>query len=395
MSTVAYVSTDQGVPVFGAKGCSVHVQEGLRAFQALGSSPILFTTRLGGPPPADLARVPVVSLPRRAEQATAAREKTALAANDALPAVLSQHGPFNVLYERYALWSYGALEWAQAQGIPAVLEVNAPLLEEQAQHRELVDVEGARAASRRAFASADVLVAVSQQVADWLGGFEEAQGRIHVLPNGVDPRRFRPDRMPAWTSPEGAFVVGFVGTLKPWHGLPVLAEAFVRLNAQCPDALLLIVGDGPERAALEEQLCACGEAVHFAGAVSPDHVPHWLTSMHVAVAPYAEAEECYFSPLKLFEYMAAGLPVVASRAGQLANVIRDGATGLLVPPSDAGALADALAALHRDPVLRARLGTTARATVLGQHTWTHVFEQVLTITGAASSGFSMAVQVSR
>jgi glycosyltransferase involved in cell wall biosynthesis len=102
-----------------------------------------------------------------------------------------------------------------------------------------------------------------------------------------------------------------------------------------------------------------------------------LASMDVAVAPYPRRSSFYFSPLKVYEYMAASRPVVASRIGQLANLIEDGVNGLLCPAGDPVTLAAALARLRREPELRARLGRAARATVLKHHTWETVARRIL------------------
>ena len=165
------------------------------------------------------------------------------------------------------------------------------------------------------------------------------------------------------------------------NGTLVLADAFARVHAQDAGARLLIVGDGPERATLEATLLdrRIRDAVHFTGAVNPDEIPGWLASMHVAVAPYPALENFYFSPLKLFEYLAAGLPTIASRVGQVTEFLRDGETGLLVPPGDAKALASALLRLRADTALCARLGANGRATIERGHTWDAVVERLLTL----------------
>jgi len=144
------------------------------------------------------------------------------------------------------------------------------------------------------------------------------------------------------------------------------------------------VGEGPERQRLEENLCHRGlsEAAHLTGAVPPDEVPRLLSGMDAAVAPYPKLHRFYFSPLKVYEYMAAGLPVVASRLGQLEGLIRHGVNGLLCPPGDAEALADTLARLRADAGLRIRLGQTARATVLRQHTWEAAVRRILRLAEA-------------
>jgi glycosyltransferase involved in cell wall biosynthesis len=107
--------------------------------------------------------------------------------------------------------------------------------------------------------------------------------------------------------------------------------------------------------------------------------------MDAAVAPYPAQRGFYFSPLKVFEYMAAGLPVVASRVGQLAEVIEDGVTGLLCPPGDAVACAEALGRLRAEPALAARLGLAAREHVRRRHSWRAVAGQILRLAGALSS----------
>lgn len=380
---IAYVCADPGVPVFGSKGASIHVQEVVRVLQDRGARVELFATRMGGQAPPDLAGVPVRQLPPAGWGELAARERAALAANRDLRAALRRAGPYDLVYERYSLWSFAGMEYARTTGSPGLLEVNAPLLEEQARHRGLVDRAGAERVAIRAFEAATLLLAVSGDVAAYLESYPATWGRVQVVPNGVNPRRFRPGLAPAWPGNQDEFTVGFVGSLKPWHGLETLVEAFAALHAAEPNVRLLIVGDGPQRASLEADLAVRGllAATHFSGAVDPGQVPAWLASMDVAVAPYPDIPRFYFSPLKVFEYMAAGVPVVASRIGQLAQVIEDGVTGLLCPPGDPEALAAALGRLRAGPELRHRLGRAARATVLRHHTWDAVAGRILKMAG--------------
>jgi glycosyltransferase involved in cell wall biosynthesis len=213
-----------------------------------------------------------------------------------------------------------------------------------------------------------------------------ARGRVRIVPNGVDTERFRPGVEPALPAAPGVFTVGFVGSLKPWHGLSVLVEAFSRLHAEAPRTRLLLVGDGPERAAIEAEIRARGlaDAAGVTGAVDPEAVPRFLASMDVAVAPYLPEETFYFSPLKVYEYMAAGLPVVASGLGQLVDLAEDGRCAILCAPGDAGAFAEALAVLREDPNLRQRLSRAAREKVLRESTWEMVVERLLEVIQIAS-----------
>jgi glycosyltransferase involved in cell wall biosynthesis len=364
MKRIAYICADPGVPVFGCKGASVHVQEVIRAMHRLGATVELFAARIGGDVPNDLRHLRVHQLPTPPKGELAERERALLAANDAMTTALSGAGTFDLIYERYSLWSFAAMEFARSHGIRSVLEVNAPLIDEQAAHRGLSDREAAEAVAKRAFAAASAIGCVSEKVAEWVRTRCAAPAKVHVVPNAVNPHRFGP-KVTAHQPPSAdAFVVGFVGTLKPWHGLPVLADAFIQLHR-------LIVGVGAEREALSSSLAAHGltDAVHFTGAVTPEEIPGWLASMHVAVAPYPALDNFYFSPLKLFEYLAAGLPTVASRIGQVMELLREGETGLLVTPGDATSLCSTLARLRADASLRAQLGANGRAYVERHHTW--------------------------
>lgn len=390
MMRIAYVCTDPGVPAFGTKGASVHVQAVLRQLVERGHEVHLLTPRTGGEPPADLSTVTVHALPVVRTRDPATREHGLAHADAAvrpLLARLAAQAPLDLVYERYALWGRTATTWATDHGVPTVLEVNAPLLREQAAHRVLVDVAAATAVAREAFAAAGVVACVSEPVAAWAGELSQRPAAIHVVPNGVDTRRVRPG---ARTDDE-AFTVGFVGTLKPWHGVSTLLGAVALMAPDAPDVRLLLVGDGPQAGALGEQARAAGVAgrVEFTGAVDPSAVPLQLNRMDVAVAPYPDLADFYFSPLKVYEYFAAGLPVVASQVGPLPDLLegRDGPDrGVLVEPDDAGALAEALMALRADPVRRAALGANARAAAVENHDWSGVVSRVLDL--ALGSGVS-------
>jgi glycosyltransferase involved in cell wall biosynthesis len=117
--------------------------------------------------------------------------------------------------------------------------------------------------------------------------------------------------------------------------------------------------------------------VHLTGAVPPETIPYWLAQMDVAVAPYPQSQDFYFSPLKVYEYMAAGLPVIASKIGQLTEIIENGVNGILAPPGDATALATALEQLWRSPLLRKHLGNSAQEKILQEHTWDKVVDKIL------------------
>ena len=380
---IAYVSADPGVPVFGRKGCSVHVQEIIAAFLRLGARVELFAARVEGDPAPPLRSVRVHPLPSAGTAGVAARERACIRANRDLRDALARRGPFDLVYERYSLWSFAAMQHAHACAVPGLLEINAPLIEEQARHRALIHRRAAARVAVRAFAAASALVAVSDEVAAAIGAYNDGPTPVHVVPNGVDVERFRPDIVPGCRELQDTFTVGFVGTLKPWHGLTTLVDAFDRLARRRANVRLLVVGNGPGSRDLHEDLRRRNllDLSVITGAIDTAKMPPLLTSMSVAVAPYADASGFYFSPLKVFEYMAAGLPIVASRAGQLAAVIDEGITGLLCPAGDAGAFAAALDRLYEDAALRSRLGNAARAKAERQHSWDAVCARLLEIAG--------------
>jgi len=376
---IAYVCTDPGIPVWGSKGASIHVQEMLRAFVRRGADVTLLSPRLEGAPPHDLATVRTLALPLAGKGEAEARARSQLTLNAEVAAALTGLPKLDLIYERNALFAHAAMETARLLGIPSVLEVNAPLIQEQARHRTLALPERAEDSARRAFRAAIRVVAVTREVGRY--AIRMGAARIEVIPNAVDPARF-PLRAP----PGGPFTVGFLGTLKPWHDVATLIDALALLRAgPLPKARLLIVGDGPERPGLQTRLHALGlaDAADFTGALPPAEVPDALARMHAAVAPYAAEGPFYFSPLKLYEYMAAGLPVVASDVGDLAEVVAHDRTGLLAPPGDPARLAAALARLGGNLALRDRLGRAARDEVLAHHTWDRVAARILDLAGFA------------
>jgi glycosyltransferase involved in cell wall biosynthesis len=372
---IAYICADPGVPVFGTKGCSIHVQEIVRAFGRLGHKVTLFARRRGGDAPADLADIRCVDLAKPDASAGSARELQLIQLDADIAALLDAHGPFDLLYERYALWSSAAVKWAQRNNVPSVLEVNAPLVEEQATHRELAHRELAEMLSSETFHLANRIVAVSTGVARWLVREAVESAKIDVLANGVDAARFTPEYHPHNAEP----VIGFVGTLKPWHGLDILVDAAAQLKAQDLPFRLLLVGDGPERATVERALADRGltNRTELTGAVAPAEIPALLARMDIAVAPYPDLADFYFSPLKVMEYMAAGRAVVASRIGDIDGLIRHDETGLLCAAGDRDALAQALGGLIRSPQSRSRLGSAARHHALTELGWDSVARRIL------------------
>ena len=385
---IAYICCDPGIPVFGTKGASVHIQEVVRELRSIGHEVTLYAVRSGKHVPDDLTDLEL-RLEAVADVEPAEREQAQARAAERIVSRVIADGA-DLVYERYSLFSMALADITAATGVPGILEVNAPLIDEQRRHRSLVDASGAAQVLRRQVAAARATVCVSDPVADWvrrrtadLPDANDVASRVHTVPNGVSVRRIQPQ-------PEDPdrVVVTFVGTLKPWHGVAdlITAAALARQGWS-----LRIIGDGPEMDSLRAQAGRLGVDVDFRGAVAPQDVPAHVAGSAIGVAPYPDlggGEQQYFSPMKVLEYLAAGLAVVASDVGQIPQLLEDGSGrhGVLVAPSDPTALAAALDDLAACPDRRARMGRSGRLLAEERHSWRRTVDRILELAGLAQGG---------
>ena len=413
---IAYVSADFGIPVQGNKGSSVHVREMIKALVRQGHEVQVFTPNPGAGNfvPAPLYLVGRGDLPDRSAQpipwstnATYARllkELRELRFNFALyRAVYPQLATWapHCVYERYSLFSLGGLALARRLRVPHILEVNAPLREERARTIGLTLRFMSGISDRRVFHGTNRLLVVSHALCEYVLRHGAIPERVTVLPNGVDITRFTPGAVPdevrrrLGIEPD-AFVIGFAGSLKPWHGVDLLLNAFARLCSRNARMRLLIVGNGPQRDALLARTAELGitESVIFTGSVSHDQMSSMLQIMDIGVAPYLDIPNFYFSPLKLYEYMATGLPIVASDAGEIGTIVQHGQTGLLFPPGDVAGLTDKLTHLMSDTALATRLGIRARRSA-ELHSWDRNAQTVIELLNAEPHNHTTSAGVSR
>src|SRR5438105_7478899 len=402
---ILYLCNDPGIDVAGKSGAAIHIRSFARALADLGHKVAIVACSLPSCKqvlednlhaticPAPLARwnralVRVLSTANRALGRTPRRNPDVvrvlhnLTFFGAAMRAAEQLNP-DFIYERYSLWAVAGLCVAKKRSIPLVLEVNAPLAYEQQHYRAGVTCPPlAHWVEHRIWRKAHLLIAVSESLRSQLQRAGVQPELIQVLPNAVNTGLFHKDLEGSMVRERfdlvGRFVIGFVGTFKRWHGVDLLLAAFQDLHRIDPSTHLLLVGDGPLRPQFEEEVRNAGltPAVTFAGGVAHEDVPQHLAAMGVAIAPYPALDNFYYSPLKLFEYMAAGRPVVASRVGQVAEVVVDGVTGLLFEPSDRASLVSCIRRFQDNPALRNELGRNANA-ACSARTWGQNAAQVV------------------
>ena len=367
---VAYLRTDVELRMAAltAGGSLSHTLGILRALRRRGHEVDLLTTGeiAGAAAECRERRIPVLlegNVPRElCELASGIAQGLAPVADGPRPAFV---------YQRTSMNNLAGVMLARRLAVPLVLEANASEVQWREEWSSLRYPALGRACERVVLRRADRIAAVSANAAAHLREAGAPADRLRVVPNAVELERFTSAAPHPLPFPAGSCVVAFTGLFYPWHGVSYLARAFVELSRARASARLLLVGDGEDAARVRQVLLDGGalRTTLMTGLVAADEVAGYLAAADIVVSPHAVDEGFIGSPIKLWEYMASGRAIVASAAAQMAQVIRDEVTGLLVAPRDPGALARALIRLHDDPALRARLGAAAQAEAAAHHSW--------------------------
>lgn len=279
------------------------------------------------------------------------------------------------VYDRYNCYCTVGVAAARRCGVPLLLEVNAPVAYERSVYERLplkfpaLALRYERSICTRADAVFAVSTPLRRHLIEQVGVLAD---RVVVLPNGANPQTFHPgidgSRVRARYAVQDRVVIGFLGILRPWHGVDLLLEAAARLRPSWPQLHVLIVGDGPMEGELRTKTEVLGltDAVTFAGRVSHSEVREHVAAMDIAVSPHATF---YASPMKLLEYMALSRPVVAPDLANIRDIVAHGETGLLFDPGDVASLTRVLAGLFERPALGPTLGAAARRAVESRFNW--------------------------
>ncbi len=399
---IGYLCSDGDIQLYGYEGCSVHVREFTNALVESGHE-VFIICAWAGEGNEGSVKARVYHLEPRGLDAIAWKlieEESVIQRNhlerdlrsvlwngwlqNEGAAIIERERP-DVLYERYGMFGWGGVELSHQYRIPLILEVNSPDCMEQAGYEKFTLTRTAERMEGEIFRRADAVIVLSQWLKDWALSLGVEATRVRVLPNAVSERVFggeiSGDEIRGRYDLRGKSVIGFVGSFQKWHDLEGLLQVFAGLYDKDPDLRLLLVGDGHRRQDLQKSVRELGlsDVVIFPGRLPHEQVPAYIASMDVTVVPYGSITDFYFSPLKLFEYMAVSRPTVAAALEQIAEVLEHGKTGWLYPAGDNERLAEGIATLLYDQQLARKIAEAARETVLSRYTWGRVTTEVIAL----------------
>ncbi len=295
----------------------------------------------------------------------------------------------DIIMERYYNLAGAGIITAARQHIPSILEINAPIVDPPASRKSRLDRRFGRPlqrwAARQCRLASRIITPLASTVPPAL---LPQRDKICELPWGANVAQF--DRQRVVTEQgaelaalrqrlglhEGQPVAVFSGSFRHWHGVDQFATAARQLADDLPDAAFLFLGDGPLLDEVRALGAGLGGRFITPGAVAYAEVPLYLALASVGVAPFNPAAHealrlfgFYWSPLKIFEYMAMSLPTITIDIPPLNQIIRDGVDGLLYPAGDVTALRDYLAVLLTNPAHAAAMGASARQRVVATYSW--------------------------
>jgi glycosyltransferase involved in cell wall biosynthesis len=288
---------------------------------------------------------------------------------------LARRHDCGLIYERHAYFLFSTAFAAGLCRRPLVIEVNELAGDPRVRAQPLFS-SLARWTDRFVFRRARLIVTVSPHLKRRIQEYGIPEERLLVLPNAVSEEELAIPSVPSSIReglPDSAFLLGFAGWLVEWHRLDFLIEALAA--PEFASVILVLIGEGPLRSALDAQARALGVRVHFAGRLPHSAMPAALRAMDACVVPHSNI---YRSPIKFFEFMAQERAVIASRTEPIESVVQDGREALLFTPLDTVSFRSALQKLLDSTDLRQSIGRAARRLVEEQHTWGENVRKIIT-----------------
>ncbi len=281
------------------------------------------------------------------------------------------------------------ISWAVSllTGVPFVVEVNGSLDDELralGRKRRLIRPAIARRIRGQMFSRAARVIAVSSGIRDGLVSmYGLPRDRVAVVPNGANISRFHPkDRNSSRIAvrlDRNDFIICFVGSLVAWQGIPTLIAAAERLRTRIPHLRIVMVGGGPDTDALKAQVwqSSVRDICIFAGEVPYEDVPTIIAASDVCVAPFARTRKA--SPIKVFEYLACGKPVVSSDIDDIGDFLKRSRAGVVIEPGNAEALANGIEWVYNHPEEALELARRGRLAVEQTRSWEETAKKVSAI----------------
>jgi glycosyltransferase involved in cell wall biosynthesis len=362
---ILYVALDQTVP--GTLGGSVHVQSVAEGLAALGHE-VHVATQSGGGWPAGAVHWHAMAPPFGQHQLRWMRTGQVTD--------LARRLEVDVVMERYYNFGGEGVMAASRLGLPAVLEVNAPVIDYPGSLKSRIDrallFEPMRRWRDGLCRRVQLFVTTSAEILPpWV-----ERRRVLEVEWGADVDHFAPGApgpVP-FTRVDDRVICVFAGAFRSWHGAVHLSAALARLHRDGDHRFgAVFIGDGPERAAAERAARDL-PGVTFTGALPHSALPAALAAADIGVAPFDPIKHAplrlgfYWSPLKIFEYMAVGLPVVAPALPRLKRLVEDRVEGVLYDSRNPRGLDHAITQLA-DEATRKRMGAAARARVVRDFSW--------------------------
>ena len=292
-------------------------------------------------------------------------------------AIIEKEAP-DVIISRLSVYNFSSLLISKLKRIPLVIELDNPVVYEfrKFQPNYKSNLVLLKFLEKLNLKYSNMVFTVSNEIKNYYTKQGISSEKIHVISNGANPNKFHPfidaTEVIQKYKLDDAIVIGFVGTFHYWHGIDNLITLLKKITSLNNKVRFLMVGSGgPMKKKLEEviELEKLQNRAILTGFVTHDKIPEHIAAMDIVLAPYPDLEYFYYSPLKIFEYMACGKPVITTKIGQISELISNGHSGYLCEPDNLDEIIQKVTFLINDPSLRKQMGETARNSIVPKHSW--------------------------